>query len=112
MKLLWEVPIPPELNRERAVTINNQRVAARLGPMDVPREVVVQRQNRQVTMEFHYSSPPGEEAPTVESGDIRVTIGLHCRRVLALKCGDVVDINEAGQVIGVALALSRLLVGG
>lgn len=99
MKLTWEVSIPIELNRDRQVVVGNQRIWATLGPQDVPREVIVFRQQRRLKLEFHYYALPEEPDSTIECGPLRITRGTQSGRVMYILCEVDVGLDEIGHAL-------------
>lgn len=99
MKLIWEVPIPAELNRERQVQVGDQTIWAVLGPLDVPREVIVTRQNKCVELELHYSAPIREPRKTAKSGDVRITTGVATGRVLCIEYSESIGASELKNIL-------------
>ena len=97
MKLIWEIAIPSELNRERQITVNERNIWACLGPMDVPREVVVIRQQKRLQLEFHYSAPCDEKLLTTDDGAQRVTVGKLSGRVFFVQCDHELDMDELSK---------------
>lgn len=94
MKLIWEVAVPISVNREREIVLNHCRLWARLGPMDVPSEVMITRQNKRVIMELHYATQCDEKLATVEAGTIRLTTGKASGRVFCIECDGTIDVDE------------------
>jgi hypothetical protein len=97
VKLIWEISIPSELNRERQIMVNNRKIWACLGPMDVPREVVVTRQQKRLQLELHYSAPCDEKLSTTEFGALRVTTGKRSGRVFFVQSDIGLDMDELGK---------------
>ena len=97
MKLIWEIAIPSELNRERQILVNDRQIWACLGPMDVPREVVITRQNRRLQLELHYAAPCDEKLLTTEYGTLRLTTGRLSGRVFFMLCDKELDMQEISK---------------
>lgn len=103
MKLYWEVPIPAELNHEREVALGERTIWAVLGPLDVPREVLVTREHQRMEFEFHYMAPIRERRTTSKSGQVRLTIGEQTGRVLSMEWGKNVEPSELAKVFEVLI---------